>query len=419
MLNTKTFLYALCLLELSLNVIRISFYVVDIAIPITFFGLGLTRMIFFISAAILIFVIFTVKQIPKYESIFIVYFIFVFLVSSFINPMRDAFFEVQGWLQFLISLSIIRLSLKFNSDLSYCLLRYLIVVTGLFIWLFLISFINAWITFDFVEDGSLRLEGILSSSVVLGLMLASLASITYGVRSRGVFLIGFSAALLLALLSVTRSVIALAFFLSLIFALSIIFRKTSWTTKLIGTFAGVLFVALIWMLINIFLSENLEFVIYRFNAEGSSASYRISEIIKELALFGELPIFGHGVGLRYVHNFGVKDAFYGHNLYTSALARYGVFGMFVFMGMGLYIIKLLRNKSLDTKLNFFVKITFLAVLAQLAVANFSYHLTLGFYGALIGILHQINGSASYLSISQKSADGEKLINSKALINGGG
>jgi len=76
------------------------------------------------------------------------------------------------------------------------------------------------------------------------------------------------------------------------------------------------------------------------------------------------------------------------------------------MGMGLYIIKLVRNKGLDTKLNFFVKITFLAVLALLAVANFSYHLNLGFYGALIGILHKLNGCTSDISVSHKSADGK-------------
>ena len=384
-MQKKSLLFSLCMIEILLNIIRISFYVADELVPFKIVGIGITQLSFFVSILVCCLVILIVQRIPKIESVFLAFLTFVFLSSSYFNPMRDVYFEMQGWVQFVISLTIIRLSLDHSELQARTLLTWLTLILGFFIWCFLVAFLASWITLEFSNNTDIRAEGILTSAFGLGLLLISFIHLTYDRKSKFVFLVGFSSAVLLVFLSVTRSVMILTTLLSLVFFMFFVFRKASLKSIIVGACVAICFIYFAWFLANTFALGYIEFISYRFSGIQSYDTYRIDEFESELSLFANSPFFGHGYGLRYQHILTGKSAFYGHNFYSSILARVGIFGFIVFLLFGIYIKKLVSIRQNDRKVTFLFMVTFALVMLQLAIANFSYHLTLGFYGAIVGL----------------------------------
>lgn len=385
-MKKETLLFSLCIFEFLLNIVRISFYVADELVPIKIAGVGLTQLSFFLSIVLCFFVVIIVRRIPIMESLFLILLIFILIISTFFNPMRDVYFELQGWIQFTVSLMIVRLSLDNSEIKARTLLIWLTLILGFFIWFFLLVFLIYGIQTQTSMNSDIRAEGILTSSYVLGLVLISFIHLTHNQKSRLVFLVGFSSALLLVILSVTRSIIILTLIQCSVFLLYLAYRNGSWKSLIVGFLFFTVFIGISWTMVNIFVPEYLQFISYRFAGDLGYDSYRLKELIKELNLWMESPLFGYGYGLRYQFLLDGKSAFYGHNFYTSILVRVGLFGVIFFLIFGNHIKKIVFKRQYDERVRFLLKITFILVMLQLFVANFTYHLAMGFYGAIISLL---------------------------------
>ena len=168
-------------------------------------------------------------------------------------------------------------------------------------------------------------------------------------------------------------------------------KKRGLVRKFLGTAFAVLLLLLLWFIFESIAPDYVEFLIFRLeNFSTGGSNYRLQEITRELELWSEFPVFGHGAGLRYVYESAAGAPFFGHNVFSSMLARYGLAGLVFLSAVAFYINRLLISVQTDKAFKLILVTFFVCITLQLSVGNFTYHPAMGFYGAIFGLLSMVN-----------------------------
>ena len=376
----------------------ISYILIDL-IPIRLFGLPLITISFFITSIGYFFTeLFSSRYVLRKTLNFrIVLWVLIFFVtiSMIFNPVRDVIFESQGMIIFMMNIIIF-------SSASYSLGdKYNKLILGIFI---SIVFILSWVSFKLLTDptslpigyssGAGRYEGLFSSTPIMALV--SISSyyifISHEKKIQLLGLIGLIIAVVGLLLSGTMTTL----FSSIISILIILYYNSKIKNKLYNLFNIAFFIFLILYsfsyLLDFYpnLNESIEYIFIRLsnlNSKNTGVT-RLAEIGKELDLFMESPIFGHGYGIlnQYVIP-GFNKPLFGHNFITSLLVRLGIIGptlIFIYW-KNLFTRISFTNNSFSNQAVVIARSAFIGAILLTTFSNFSGYQTFGIYGSLVGI----------------------------------
>lgn len=378
-------------IEIFLFLPRIVFYIVNELFPFRIAGLPFITLTLVISLLGYVVYVLHATEFPKTSFISLIVILFIILVDSYSGSLRDVFAEVQGYIIFIIDYELFR---NKATRLLATMKKIIILLSVEILILGGILLVNPSLLPLGVLAGN-RYEGFFTSSVLLILVPFSIMLLFKPGKDRFAGTIGIVASLFLMLLTVTKSTI-IASFIAATYLIIMYIRQglAKKYTLVIIAVAFVIFISNINSLKNTVIGDNIELLTVRFeklaNEKTKIDEYRLIEQTRELAIFTDNPFWGKGFGLRYKINLWGKD-FFGHNFYTSFLARKGLVGFILIL---ILFFSIARNISYHRnlisvnheKIWLALKATFISSFFVLAIANFSYYLSLGIFGAFIGLV---------------------------------
>ena len=292
----------------------------------------------------------------------------------------------------LLTITVVTKILRNDESLSYWLIKHMLAALCAYVICFCAIALIGWLPeTDDVRFVGLRKESLISSTVVFILipLLIILKSQKF-IDLRKYMPLCILAILLVLLITVTRSSIALTMiFLTILFIMSLFERNH----KSFGAVVSLLLFSVILVFLYQMVDEQIlsyaEFIVFRStDATGNSMSYRLAEVSSEIDILSKNLLMGAGFGIRYTPEYFVDGAsvFYGHNFFTSFIARSGFFGIVVFLYLS-YAFNFVR--SANSGADKFLWLVYLVLLfIFLNVANFSYHIFLIYFGLLSALVRR-------------------------------
>lgn len=403
---SKNIILFICGVEIFLMGPRtISFILIDL-LPIRVFSIPLISFSFILTIIgyLLIELFANRKILRRILGFRLIIFIWscIIVSSSCINPIRDVWFESQGVLIFMMNVvTFFVASIYIGQHVNRLIFGMFITIGGTLFTISYFLFTDPTLLPIGPSSGSGRFEGLFTSSSIMALVAIS-AAFVFLYKSRIVKLIGI-VGILIALssliLSATRSTLiasCITLFVVLYYRFkfgNLIFEIKNLVIGVLLTFFFILYI--VYLFPQIF--ENIKYTISRITelTDGTSDSghARMAEFNKEIELFKSSPILGQGYGIINMYSIpGYGNHLFGHNFFSSLLARTGLVGFSLIICYGFYLFSKIRvnNKIRFPDLIIIAKAGLVGAIVLTSVSNFSGYQTFGIYGALVGIGFGVN-----------------------------